>query len=178
LSVAGTQLFFDGRSVASLANVAGAVTNGEILVAAGDADLVLLDGQGNVIEKSPWEHPDPIEAIGIFPNGTVALATAGGVWAADEQFLHWRPISPNGAEPAWSVAVPAPAEIHETVAMQYRGRGLSLERLLLDLHSGRIFGPLGRLFFDVVAVAVGFLAVSGLIVWFRGRRNGNARRSG
>lgn len=177
LSIAGTQLYFDDRPVASLVDAVGAVSGGEILLAAGGSELILLDRQGRLIEKMAWEHPGPIVSVGRLPDGTPALGTASGTWVADEQFLHWRPAIADGADPAWSVATPAPAEITEAVSGQYRGRGLSLERLLLDLHSGRIFGSFGRLFFDAVAVAIGFLAVSGLIVWFRGRKNGNARRS-
>jgi len=48
-----------------------------------------------------------------------------------------------------------------------------MERLLLDFHSGRIFGPVGVLVYDLLALAVGFMAISGLVLWFRGRRNGN-----
>jgi uncharacterized iron-regulated membrane protein len=50
-----------------------------------------------------------------------------------------------------------------------------MERLILDLHSGRIFGPVGILIYDLLAVIVGFLAISGVIFWFRGRRNGKRR---
>lgn len=177
LSIAGTQLYFDGTPVANLTNAVGAVASGEILVAAGGSELVLLDRQGSLIEKMAWEHPDPIESVGSLPDGIAVVRTAGETWAADEQFLHWRPATVAGTTPNWSAATPAPVEIRETVSRHYRGHGLSLERVLLDLHSGRIFGAFGRLFFDAVAVAIGFLAVSGLIVWFRGRKNGNSRRS-
>ena len=54
---------------------------------------------------------------------------------------------------------------------------MSLERLLLDLHSGRFFGSAGVLVYDVLALAIGFLAISGLILWIRGRRNGTNRLS-
>ncbi len=50
-----------------------------------------------------------------------------------------------------------------------------MERVLLDLHSGRIFGPVGVLVYDLLALALGFLSISGLLLWFRGRRNGKRK---
>jgi len=47
--------------------------------------------------------------------------------------------------------------------------------VLLDLHSGRIFGPVGVLVYDLLALTLGFLAISGLVLWFRGRRNGKSK---
>jgi len=60
----------------------------------------------------------------------------------------------------------------QTITQQYRGEGLSVERVLLDFHSGHIFGPMGVFIYDLLAVAVGFLSISGLVLWIRGRRNG------
>ena len=51
----------------------------------------------------------------------------------------------------------------------FRGRGLTLERVLLDLHSGRIFGEYGTYIMDAAAVALLWLSCSGLWVWWRRR---------
>jgi uncharacterized iron-regulated membrane protein len=52
-----------------------------------------------------------------------------------------------------------------------------MEQLFLDLHSGRIFGTAGTLIYDLLALVVGFLAISGVVLWFRGLRNGKKKRS-
>ena len=62
--------------------------------------------------------------------------------------------------------------MRQNILRQYRGHGLSLERLLLDFHSGRIFGPAGVVIYDLLALVLGFLAISGLVLFLRGRRNG------
>ncbi len=65
--------------------------------------------------------------------------------------------------------------LQQAITRVYRGEGLSLERLLLDLHSGRIFGSIGVLVYDLLALALGFLSISGLVLWFRSRRNGKVQ---
>jgi hypothetical protein len=52
---------------------------------------------------------------------------------------------------------------------QYRGRGLSVERVIADLHSGRVIGIVGPFVMDVVAVLLIVLSLSGLLLWLRPR---------
>ena len=59
--------------------------------------------------------------------------------------------------------------------LQYLGEGPSLERVLLDFHSGRIFGPVGIVVYDLLALMVLVLSISGLIIWVRGKRNGKRK---
>jgi hypothetical protein len=49
----------------------------------------------------------------------------------------------------------------------YRGRVLTLERLMLDLHSGRLFGLGGTWLMDIVAALLVILAASGMWLWSR-----------
>ncbi len=179
ISFAGSNAYFNGRYVSELTKGVGAVFTGEMLIAAGSNGFLLLDPQGGLIEKLPWEHPEagPVESIGLLENGSVMVKSATGSWLADAQLLQWQPADASGGttSPAWSDSAPEPRTIRQSVIQQYRGAGLSLERLILDLHSGRIFGPVGILIYDLLAVIVGFLAISGVIFWFRGRRNGKRR---
>ncbi len=179
ISFAGSNAYFNGQYVSELPNGVGAAFTGEMLIAAGSDGFLLLDPQGGVIEKLPWERPEagPVESIGLLKNGSVIVKTATGSWLADAQLLQWQPVdaSEGTAVPAWSESAPEPRAIRQSVIQHYRGAGLNMERLILDLHSGRIFGPAGVVVYDLLAVVVGFLAVSGLVFWFRGRRNGKKR---
>jgi hypothetical protein len=71
----------------------------------------------------------------------------------------------------WAAPGVAPDTLQQAIARHYRGSGPSLERFLLDLHSGRIFGSVGILIYDLLALAIAFLALSGLLLWVRGKRN-------
>ena len=58
----------------------------------------------------------------------------------------------------------------------FRGRGLTLERVMLDLHSGRIFGDFGIYIMDAAAVALLWLSGSGLWVWWSRRMKLHKKR--
>ena len=47
--------------------------------------------------------------------------------------------------------------------------GISIERLLQDLHSGRLFGIFGVILMDLASVALVLLALTGCWVWLRKR---------
>ena len=67
----------------------------------------------------------------------------------------------------WSQPAELPADIEAQIAAAYRGSGLSVERVLVDLHSGRLFGLSGIAMMDLAAIALCILAVSGILVWLR-----------
>ncbi|HSH28473.1 MAG TPA: PepSY domain-containing protein, partial [Thiohalobacter sp.] len=70
----------------------------------------------------------------------------------------------------WAQTDTLPAELYEELVEHYRGEVLPLERVLLDLHSGRIFGRHGYLVMDVAAVLLIALALSGSLIWLRRRK--------
>jgi len=176
LSFAGSQLYLNGKPVSTIVNGVGAVSSGAMLIAAGSEELLLLDHDGNLIERIAWGTPDAgrIEAIGLLTGDTVVVRSTGQLWLADTDLLNWQHAQNPGINPdtdiIWSTSTPAPEALHQTFTRHYRGHGLSLERVLLDVHSGRIFGSVGIFIYDLLALAVGFLAISGLVFWFRGRR--------
>jgi len=147
-----------------------------MFIAAGGEELLLLDHDGSLIERLPWDSPGAgsIEAIGLLEKRIVMIKTAERSWVADAQLLKWQPSTDVTEIPAWSSPGSAPEDLHQTITAQYRGDGLSLERVLLDFHSGRVFGKAGVFIYDLLALAVGFLAISGVIFWVRGRRNGKS----
>ncbi len=177
LSFTGSQLYLDDRSVATISDGVGAVSTGELLIAAGRDELLLLDLDGSLIERLPWEPIGmaPIESLGLDENGTVLVKSAGRLWLADAQLLNWQRAGDDISTQHWSLPTPVPDALLQAITRQYRGDGLSLERVLLDLHSGRIFGPIGILVYDLLALALGFLAISGFILWMRGKRNGKRK---
>jgi hypothetical protein len=174
ISYAGSQLFLDDSHITSVSNGVGAVFSNNMLIAASSDELLLLDTSGQLIERQPWSPPEagPIESIGLLPDGTVVVKSTGQLWLADAELLGWQAAKETTSNPTWSTSEPAPGSLIQSITEQYRGEGLSVERLLLDFHSGRIFGPIGVFVYDLLALAVGFLSISGLVLWIRGKRNG------
>ena len=64
------------------------------------------------------------------------------------------------------------------VVAAYRGEVLSLQRLLLDMHSGRFFGSKGVWVYDLLALLVFLLAGSGLVLWIRTGAVKNRKKRG
>jgi len=174
LSFAGSQVYLNGTSVATVSNGIGAVNYNDMLIAAGSDELLLIDHEGILIERLPWGPPGAgsIEVLGLHEDGAVVVRTAGRHWRADTQLLTWEDFGEAPPATQWSSPAPAPEDLLRAITRQYRGEVINLERLLLDIHSGRFFGKGGIIFYDLVALAVGFLAISGLVFWFRGKRNG------
>jgi len=175
VSFAGSQLYFNSSAISTVTDGVGAVSSGDMLVVAGGEELLLLDPGGGLIERIHWgSHGEgPIESIGLLADGSVVVKTSHQLWLADAQLLSWQQAEATTTTPVWSSPGSAPEALQQAITHQYRGNGLSLEHVLLDFHSGRIFGSIGVFVYDLLALAVGFLAISGLIFWLRGRRNGN-----
>jgi hypothetical protein len=99
-----------------------------------------------------------------------------GDYQSDSNFLEWQKI--QTPEATWSRPAAAPAELVTALQQAYRGTGLSLERVLLDTHSGRILGAWGVYLVDAAAFAFLLLACSGIWLWSRRRASARAHRQG
>jgi hypothetical protein len=175
LSFAGSRLYFNEAAVTEVPDGIGAVANDHWVIVAGREELLLLDQQARLVERISWQQAGEIELIGLSGDGRLAVKSTGGLWLADAELLAWQRADDTVETVQWSSPVPAPTALQQSIARHYQGDGLSVERLLLDVHSGRIFGPLGVLVYDLLALAIAFLALSGLVLWARNRRNGKAR---
>lgn len=117
------------------------------LVLACDSRILLLTAQGELVEQTDLGRglPGPFSAMSV-EGGVVRLKRADGqVLRLETLDLS---LQPAAGPRVWLTPVPAPAAI-------------TRERLLLDLHSGRLFGRFGPWLVDFLAVAVVVLAFSG-----------------
>ncbi|HEX9628233.1 MAG TPA: PepSY domain-containing protein [Acidiferrobacterales bacterium] len=165
----GEHVYFNGAPVAGRhAALKGAVAVGDYRLALVGDRLLVLDGSGARIETLGPEHglPAPAEAIGL-AEGRPVLRTDRARLRGDADLARWRPTR---ADPVWSAAATPPAALRAAMIRHYRGQGLSWERVLLDLHSGRLFGRWGPWLMDLAALAFLVLAATGTWIWSR-RRN-------
>ncbi|PHR56944.1 MAG: hypothetical protein COA47_12330 [Robiginitomaculum sp.] len=72
----------------------------------------------------------------------------------------------SGSSPA-----PIPAAIRKLAIQRFSGRGLPISRVLLDIHTGRFFGPLGSWLMALASLLLILLSLSGVYMWGK-----NARR--
>jgi hypothetical protein len=149
------------------APLVGMLIYGDLVVIASGGSLSLYTTDGELVEKLNQIAgvPDGIVALGITPQALLAVKTAQGVYLTDENMLEWR--RDNKSEVLWSETSPLPANLESGLQRSYRGIGLSAERVMLDLHSGRILGRAGVYLVDAAAIVFLLLAISGVWLWMR-----------
>ena len=169
----GRQVYFDDQPLNAVTHsLIGAVAiNDQITLAVPD-ELVMLTEDGQLLETLSGVDgvPSGITLIGKTDHGRLALRAGGQVYVIhSESYKVERRKDESGIE--WSRMSSPPAPLAAVLDDRYRGTGLSLERLLLDLHSGRILGRWGVAAVDLLAMFFLFSALSGLWMWARPRYN-------
>ena len=158
-------VLLDGKRIAiDLREVQGFVAMSDILAIASRNELALLDTHGRLIDRITAAQlpPGKIERIGAAQN---QIVLQGATSNASADGLSWAPFSGNAA---WSAAQALPPD-QEAYAKQLMP-SLPLERIMQDIHSGRILGHYGPYLMDAVGLLFLLLAGSGLWMFFRHRR--------
>lgn len=171
----GERLFLDEREVdANLATLSGMVAVEPLLVIGGERRMHVFLGTGELVETIDLgaDLPGGIDRLGV-ADDRVVIDSGGALWRADADVAFFEAWSPAGDDIAWSQASAPGADELAALEMAYRGRGVTVERVLLDLHSGRIFGLVGKLVLDVIAIILVVLSVSGLLLARLRARNGS-----
>jgi len=144
-----------------------------LVVAATARRLLLLTPEGELVEGlDEASLPGPVRRLGVDGAGRVVLETPAGSFRADEELLNWEPVG-EPADGATAVRWAEPRRLPPPLRRELLARWvpeLTLERVLLDLHSGRILGAHGELVMDAAAVLLLLLALTGLGHWLLRRR--------
>lgn len=175
---AGSRVFFDGNEVYRHdAQLTGALVQADALYVLFDDELVELDNGFNVVDVYTALDglAPPLTRIATSPSAVV-VETARGAMYIDRASGQWHATDATQA-PHWIEPASPPADVIAAVSAGFAGDGVTLERVLTDLHSGRLFGSPGALIVDLAALAMLLLAISGVYLWFKFKRgNGLAPR--
>lgn len=164
----GQRLYFNDRELLSdVTRLHGAARVREQSVLAVDNRLVLLERDGVIIEVLGGAEgvPSGMQKIGTDANHQLVINAAHGYYQVDLEELVWREAVHIVAQ--WAEPQPLPNPLHQAILHDWRGKGLSLERILLDLHSGRLWGGPGVWLYDAAAILFILLALSGSWMWYR-----------
>ncbi|MDH4106770.1 MAG: PepSY domain-containing protein [Gammaproteobacteria bacterium] len=171
VTLLGDHLYVDDALVgAPFSNLQGAVEAAGLLVIAAGGDVLLLTADLELVER--LGHADGVPAglagLAFDGGGIVARDGNGTTWRADADLVGWQPAGPvAGVE--WPEAHATAAERVARLAADFRGRILSMEKLMLDLHSGRLFGRFGPMLMDAVGLMMLVLSFTGIWLWTRSR---------
>ncbi|MGI9291239.1 MAG: PepSY domain-containing protein [Gammaproteobacteria bacterium] len=170
ISQVNTTLYLDTTPLEGDFNsVQGVINTGDSIIIATTDSLIWLTPEGDIIEilESYTGLPSGISRIGLLA-GLPVLATADGLQLGDKELLSWTKTN-NISNADWSTASTLSDNDQNQISQHFRGQGLTLERVILDLHSGRILGSYGSLLADLVAIVFILLALSGVWMWFKTR---------
>ncbi len=162
------QLYRNGKqSIYCNNTLVGAAQLADLHVIGCSNELLLLTNTGDVVERigSTYGIPSPITHLGQCQH-TLCINTPNGIYHIDLQQLAWQATNDTAAQ--WSTPATAPDALLTTLRNDYLGSDLNWERVILDLHSGRLFGTVGVLAMDAAAVLLVLLGISGLWLWWSG----------
>ncbi len=133
--------------------------------------LYLFSMQGELVDQldSASGVPMHISAMNISANHLL-LNTSTGYFQTDADFLDWQKVN-LVTVPVWLTANQVKDERYHQAKLLYKSQYLTWERVLLDLHSGRIFGMFGIILSDIIAIILILLSMSGLYIWLRYAKN-------
>ena len=156
---------FDGKPTAfKLRDPIGMTATLDLIAIASRDELILVDSQGRLVDRvATTQLPTgAIVRIGAAQNRIVLQGTA--IYASADG-LTWTPFT---QDVEWSTPQLLPP--NQQVYAKQLAPALPLERIMQDVHSGRILGSYGPFLIDAVGLLFLLLAGSGLWMFFRHRR--------
>ncbi len=171
ISLIGEQLYFDNLLLEThQKQLLGAIETNDFIVIASKTTLSLISPEGDFIESIPFNN---IEKITVDNQATV-IKSKEGVNYSDDGLLTWKAF--NHKITSWSSPSQLPNNIAQNIKNQFRSSVLPLERVILDIHSGRFFGFLGVIIVDISGVFLIILALTGSAVWLKHKFRSFKRR--
>ncbi len=170
LSQIDGRLYFDQMELADhIEDLYGVIRIGDGFIVAMDGSLLILTQSGELVERLSGSEgvPAGIKSIGLSSRDDIVIKAAHGDYIADLDATEWQ--EQEGLVVNWSVTDDIPEKLSEQLLTLYRGKGLPLERVILDIHSGRILGQAGVLLVDFMAILFLLLAMSGVWMWLKYR---------
>lgn len=188
LSQWDAQLHLDGEPLRTppVRQLVGVVALDDGLWAVADRErLLLLTPEGALVDQLALPPGFAAARVGRLGPGSAGPSPAVVVEGADGRQLHTdaqgTALLPHAASPdtrvLWSSAGALPAKLRARSEQASNHGGLSAERLLLDLHSGRWLGPWGVWLMDAAAVLLLVLAATGAWSVWRGAASAQRERS-
>ncbi len=130
--------------------------------------VVTLDGKRYDELRSPILPVSQIRRIGKVKGVAESIAVQElDAFQSVDGGTNWKPVDPATVD--WSVAGELPASEREKL-MPFSRPSVTLEHVLVDAHSGAIFGRAGVYVINTVGIAAVFLAISGVWMWWRTSR--------
>lgn len=161
ISTWGGEHFLDGVELPIPGTLIGAAAWKSKLVVATDERLAVINGAGEIeIELDELSLPLlPVEALSV-ENQQLAIQSGGGVYRFSDDLLNFEKVVVSSLAPPLQL-LEGTDEKSLKNSIQSRN-AMPLSRVILDAHSGKLFGWPGWLITDLSAVSIVILTLIGL----------------
>lgn len=171
------QLFFNQLPlISSDQHITGFVAIKNLFIASLNSIILLIDSNGGLIEQIDTQYEfDTIKTIGIHNQRLLVITDNDETFMADEQIISWNKY--QAVKFIGSSLTPVNEAQRQQLKWVFRGQGLNLERVILDLHSGRLFNDSwGIYLMDASAIIILWLSISGTWVWYSRRQKQKSKK--
>ncbi len=166
ISHAGDYLYLSGKPVTeNIDGLFGAIQRGDQFIIATTNSLTVITHDGFIVDEITT-----LDGLAEAPLG-ISLSTDGSpiirgiskYWVSKKDLFSWHEY--QGDHPVWvtpDITLPALRQVIEAHDMSQQ---ISMERFLLDAHSGRILGKYGVFIIDAAAILLLLLSLTGIWLW-------------
>jgi len=168
------QLYLQDKAIAQCAApLLGAAQHHGLLHILCKDVLLLLSQEGELLEAITPVLGLPANLQTLTQHkDQLLLKTTTGVLNANLDTLQWLPSNETSVQ--WPTLQAVPPQLSQAVNTE--APAIDLEQLLLDLHSGRLFGSVGVLIMDMAAVLLIVLSITGFIAWYSSKQLRKGKR--
>ena len=170
ISHAGEELYLSGKPLhINRENIYGAIELSEYIVIAVDSALLVIDHKGNLIDEITTQD-GLVEAplgLAISTTGLPVIRGVNTYWQGDRSLTDWHVLA--GPHPKWAAPSISLPSLRQVIEKHDMSRQISMERFILDAHSGRVFGQYGIYAIDAAAILLLILSITGIWLWVRRR---------
>ncbi|MGJ8686887.1 MAG: PepSY domain-containing protein [Spongiibacteraceae bacterium] len=164
--LAGSALYFNEREIGRCeTTLLGALAHDEFIVVLCEQRLQLYSLNGELLDDIGVDLGLPAASSAIALMAGRILLRAEMNYEFDPLVFEFTAVQAVPTTVQWSSPALAPQVLRENMLASFRGDGISVERFLLDAHSGRLFGRAGVLLVDFLALLLLLIAGSGVWVW-------------
>ncbi|WP_439640336.1 PepSY domain-containing protein [Nevskia sp.] len=139
-------------------------TGTQLVIGTADS-LVITSPDGARVDelRAPILPVSSLRRIGRTTEGGIAVQDFDAYESRDGG-ISWTPVLPQSV--SWSQPKPLPSEQRKAIE-QFARPSVLVEQVLIDLHSGRLFGPVGAWIITLVGLLALLLSISGVWSWWR-----------
>jgi hypothetical protein len=128
-----------------------------------------LTPEGLLVETFNQVQGLPANSTGLATIGETVMLLGGEMaWEFDPELLNLSAI--DDLSILNQATILQPDNLPNAYNNNDNSGGISLETVIVDLHSGRFFGDAGVLFVDIVGLLICLLAFTGLWAWVNHQR--------